>query len=102
MNSMFRAASAFNQDLSNWITSNVNDMNSMFRAASSFNHDISGWNVAKVNKHTDFATGITNTSFMPPNFLEMPFITTWKTTTASESNHNTNNWYRLFLYCKLG
>ena len=85
MNSMFRAASAFNQDLSNWITSNVNDMNSMFRAASSFNQDISGWNVAKVNKHTDFATGITNTSFMPPNFLELPFITTWKTTAANES-----------------
>ena len=84
MNSMFRDASAFNQDLSNWITSNVNDMNSMFRDASAFNQDISGWTVTKVNKHTDFDTGITNTSFMPPIFLGIPFITTWKTTAANE------------------
>ena len=88
MSDMFRGASSFNQDISTWITSNVNNMNNMFRDASAFNQDISGWNVAKVNKRSDFATGIdtgTNTSFVAPSFLEIPFITTWKTTTASES-----------------
>ena len=85
MSNMFNGASAFNQDISNWVTSSVTDMNSMFRAASAFNQDISGWNVAKVNKRSDFATGITNTSFVEPNFDELPFITTWKTTAANES-----------------
>ena len=87
MSSMFRDASTFNRNISNWITSNVDNMNSMFRDASAFNQDISGWNVAKVNKRSDFATGIdtgTNTSFVAPSFLAIPFITTWKTTTAAK------------------
>ena len=87
MSSMFRDASTFNRNISNWITSNVDNMNSMFRDASAFNQDISGWNVAKVNKHTDFDNGIDRTSnmlFMPPHFIQMPFITTWKTTTADK------------------
>ncbi|MCG8698408.1 MAG: DUF285 domain-containing protein, partial [Bacteroidales bacterium] len=43
---MFRKASIFNGDISNWDISNVTHMNSMFNTASKFNQDISGWNVS--------------------------------------------------------
>ncbi len=44
MFAMFDSASASNQDISQWDTSNVTDMGSMFYGASAFNQDISQWN----------------------------------------------------------
>ncbi len=41
--------SSFNQDISNWDVSNVNDMSSMFFDAISFNQDIGNWDVSNVN-----------------------------------------------------
>jgi surface protein len=45
---MFRNATNFNQDISGWNTSSVEDMYSMFLNATSFNQNLSGWNVSIV------------------------------------------------------
>ena len=49
---MFSGASAFNQNISSWNTSNVNDMVEMFHYASDFNQDIGAWNTSNVNNMT--------------------------------------------------
>ncbi|WP_425383066.1 BspA family leucine-rich repeat surface protein [Spiroplasma endosymbiont of Melieria omissa] len=43
------AGEKFNQDLSDWDTSNVKDMNFMFYDAKKFNQDILDWDVEKIN-----------------------------------------------------
>ena len=48
MNSLFKYAIEFNEDISYWNTSNVINMNNMFNNASNFNINISKWNVKNV------------------------------------------------------
>ncbi|MEM6815458.1 MAG: BspA family leucine-rich repeat surface protein, partial [Bacteroidota bacterium] len=48
MSSMFRSASSFDSDLSNWDVINVIDMSRMFYFASSFDSDLSTWDVSNV------------------------------------------------------
>jgi len=48
MDNMFKKATAFNQDISNWDVGMVGNMQSMFFGATAFNKPIGGWNVGKV------------------------------------------------------
>ena len=50
MSNLFYRKTAFNQDISNWDVSNVNNMNSMFQDAESFNQTIDIWDVSKVTQ----------------------------------------------------
>ena len=52
MNGMFRGASSFQSDLSQWDVSQVTNMAYMFYGASSFQSDLSQWDVSQV---TDMA-----------------------------------------------
>jgi len=48
MSAMFRYATSFNSDISNWDVSNVTDMSYMFSYASAFNQNIGSWDVSNV------------------------------------------------------
>ena len=50
MSGMFRSASSFNGNISDWVVSSVTDTSHMFDNASSFNGTLSGWDVSSVEK----------------------------------------------------
>ena len=48
MGSLFKNASAFNQDISQWNTARVTKMLDLFRGARAFNQDIGLWDTSQV------------------------------------------------------
>src|SRR3989339_836578 len=57
MYGMFKGATSFNGDISNWNVSNVTNMGFLFIDATSFNRDISKWNVSNVTFMTNMFNG---------------------------------------------
>ena len=57
MYGMFDGATAFDQPLDSWNVSSVTKMGSMFSGATSFNGDISDWNVSSVTKMDGMFSG---------------------------------------------
>jgi surface protein len=51
---------SFNQDISNWDVSNVENMGGMFSGATSFNQPIGNWNVSKVGSMNNMFSGATS------------------------------------------
>ena len=60
MSSMFRGATAFNQDIGGWNTAQVTHMSSMFSGATAFNQDIGNWNTAQVTRMGYMFSGATS------------------------------------------
>jgi surface protein len=57
MSSMFLSATAFNQNISSWNTSNVTNMLNLFQSATAFNQNISSWNTSKVTTMQSMFSG---------------------------------------------
>ena len=58
---MFQSATAFNQDIGNWNTSNVVAMSNTFHSADAFNQDLSGWCVPNIGSEPSNFTGANST-----------------------------------------
>ena len=70
MDSMFRNAKAFNQDITKWDTSNLTHMNYMFHDAKAFNQDIGKWDTSKLGYNGMYFTIDGATSFSLKNRLK--------------------------------
>ena len=93
MQSMFRIAIAFNQDINHFDTSSIQDMSDLFRGATVFNQNISDWNTAMVTNMSEM--------FQDASAFNQD-ISTWKTgmvndmsdmfSVATAFNQNINGW----------
>ena len=67
MNSAFKNCASFNENVSNWDTSNVTDMSFMFYHCTDqdFNPDVSNWDTSKVTTLQSMFDGCTGNNFNP-------------------------------------
>ncbi|MCP4521548.1 MAG: BspA family leucine-rich repeat surface protein [Cytophagales bacterium] len=90
---MFRDASSFNGDLSDWDVSTITNMNSMFRDADSFNGNITTWNVTAVE---DFKTMFRGASSFNQDISEWKLISATGISSmfynANAFNQNIGEW----------
>ena len=93
MNSMFYAASAFNQPLNNWNVSSVTNMDFMFYYASAFNQPLNNWNVSSVT-NMDFMFTNASAFNQPLNNWNVSSVTNMNSMfyAASAFNQPLNNW----------
>ena len=56
---MFFVSIAFNQDISSWDVSNVENMEAMFSTAIAFNQDIGSWRINRVTTLANFLSSVT-------------------------------------------
>ena len=93
MDGTFRGASDFNGDVSSWDTSGATDMRNMFQDADNFDGDISGWDVSKV---TDTSSMFYEASDFnqPLNGWDVSKVTdmSYMFLHASEFNQPLNSW----------
>jgi surface protein len=86
---MFTGATAFNQDISSWDVSGVENMNGMFEDASNFNQDISSWDVSSVTNMGVMFEG----DLLPTTFNQD--LSSWdvsNVTFCSQFSRNTPDW----------
>ena len=66
MEFMFLGTTHFNQNISGWNVSKVNNMTQMFQLATNFNQDLNSWNVSKITTvPTQFADSSGFASYKP-------------------------------------
>jgi surface protein len=93
MAGIFADAILFNQPLNNWNTSSVTDMSIMFSGASQFNQNISSWNTSNVTNMAGM--------FLDATLFDQP-LNNWNTSSvtnmnnmfydASQFNQNISSW----------
>ncbi|WP_422107519.1 BspA family leucine-rich repeat surface protein [Winogradskyella sp.] len=93
MSGMFRGATNFNSDISQWDVSNVTIMSLMFKDASLFNQQIGGWSVGAV---TNMSSMFENAEAFnqPLNNWDVSSVTTmaWMFRSATAFNQPLNSW----------
>ena len=93
MAQMFEGCSSFNDNISNWNTTNITNMSFMFEGASVFNQDIGSWNTSNVTNMRDMFDNATNFNQNIGNWITSSVTNmTGMFWAASSFNQDISNW----------
>src|SRR3989339_343050 len=93
MGNMFYGATSFNGNISNWDVSNVNNMYSMFRGLTFFNQDLNNWDVSSLEGVDAMFYNVTNFNGNISNWNISKISDTWYMFAYAISfNQNLTNW----------